>query len=63
LVDGRDLLYVSPGNEEAAAQAVLRIANDPNLAARLRANALVQSKRFSWETIAAQHIDFYEAAG
>jgi glycosyltransferase involved in cell wall biosynthesis len=60
LVDGRDLLYVSPGDDEAAAQAVLRIVNDLHLAARLSANALEQSRQFSWTTIAAQHLKLYD---
>jgi glycosyltransferase involved in cell wall biosynthesis len=59
LVDGRDLLYAPPGDPDAAAAAVLRIAQDPALADRLRANARAVANLFSWERIAEAHERLY----
>ena len=59
LVDGRDLLYVPPGDPAAAAEATLRIARDPALAARLAAGARAASRQFRWEEIAAKHVALY----
>jgi glycosyltransferase involved in cell wall biosynthesis len=61
LVDGRDLLYVAPGDAVAAAQAVRRIADDADLAARLRTHAYIQSQLFSWTRIGEQHNRFYHS--
>jgi glycosyltransferase involved in cell wall biosynthesis len=59
LVDGRELLYAPPGDPDAAAAAVLRIAHDPALADRLRANARAAAVAFSWERIAEAHERLY----
>lgn len=59
LVDGRDLLLVPPENEQALAAAVERIATDPVLASRLRANARARSTQFGWESIAQAHVALY----
>ncbi len=59
LVDGRDLLYTPPGDPAAAAEATLRIAREPTLAARLAAGARAASRQFRWEEIAAQHVALY----
>lgn len=61
LVHGRDLLYVPPEDPEAAAQAVLQIADRPDLAARLRENACRRSQLFTWETIARGHQRLYRS--
>ncbi|HXF61157.1 MAG TPA: glycosyltransferase family 4 protein, partial [Caldilineaceae bacterium] len=61
LVEGRDLLYVPPGDPAAAAAAVLRIASDPVLAETLRRHARIASAAFSWETIAEAHERLYLA--
>jgi glycosyltransferase involved in cell wall biosynthesis len=61
LVDGRDLLYVPPEASQAAAQAVIRLADDARLAATLRANALERNQLFTWPRIAAQHCELYRA--
>ncbi len=60
LVAGRDLLTVPPGDAQAAADAVLRLADDPALAASLRAGALAASAAFRWENIAAAHERLYD---
>lgn len=60
LVDGRDLLYIPPGDDEAAAAAILRLVEQPGLLATLRTNAWAQSQLFTWESIAAQHLKLYQ---
>jgi glycosyltransferase involved in cell wall biosynthesis len=59
LVDGRDLLAVPPEDAAAGASAILRIADDPALAGRLRSNARYASEQFAWSAIAAQHQHLY----
>jgi len=61
LQDGRDLLTVPPDDPEANARAVLRLVEDPALAARLRANARERSLLYRWENIAARHLSLYKA--
>lgn len=63
LVAGRDLLYVPPNDDWAAAQAVMRIADDKMLTASLRQQARERSAQFRWEAIARQHLQCYERAG
>ena len=61
LVDGRDLFYVPPEAPELAANAVLRLANEPDLRQALQASARRQSQLFTWSTIANQHLRAYAA--
>ncbi|MFN8439638.1 MAG: glycosyltransferase family 4 protein [Caldilineaceae bacterium] len=56
LEEGRDLLYIAAGDDTAAAAAVLRIAQDRQLAMNLRYNAWERSKLFGWEAIAKEHL-------
>jgi glycosyltransferase involved in cell wall biosynthesis len=62
LVEGRDLLYVPPGDVTAAAAAVRQVVTDADLRAALSRNALAASGKFSWEGIAAAHEQSYWAA-
>jgi glycosyltransferase involved in cell wall biosynthesis len=59
LVEGRDLLYIAPGDDQAAAEALLRIMNDRPLAHSLRAQARQSSQQFSWAAIAQRHLQQY----
>ena len=59
LVDGRDLLYVTPDNIVAAADAVIRIAKNPTLQQTLGERARRQSEQFTWQAIAQAHIAYY----
>jgi glycosyltransferase involved in cell wall biosynthesis len=59
LVAGRDLVYVSPGNIEEAADEVMTLVRDPQRLATLGKNALAASAAFSWEGIAAAHERLY----
>jgi glycosyltransferase involved in cell wall biosynthesis len=61
LVDGRDLLYVPPGDVAATTQAVLRLADDPALAAAVRAGAVAASQQFTWQQIAQEHLQCYRS--
>lgn len=59
LEDGRDLLYIPPGDDRAAADAVLQIAQNRQLAMALRQNAWERSQLFSWKAIAQAHLNLY----
>ena len=52
-VAGDAALYVDPAKPEEIAAAILRIANDPNLAACLAAAGRARAARFRWEDAAA----------
>ena len=56
-----DLILVPPRDPSAAAEAVRRIAEDPRLAEKLRVNAGKAARQFSWEVIAARHLEMYNA--
>lgn len=56
-----DLLLVPPRDPAATAAAVRRVAADPRLAEKLRANARKAARQFSWEVIAARHLEVYNA--
>ena len=61
LADGRELLYVPPENVDAAEAAVLRLVQNPALAASLRTHARAASAAFTWEGIAEAHERLYWA--
>jgi glycosyltransferase involved in cell wall biosynthesis len=61
LQEGRDLLYVMPEDEKALAAAALRVARNPQLAARLRTNARQRSRLFAWDAIARTHLACYHS--
>jgi glycosyltransferase involved in cell wall biosynthesis len=58
---GSDLLLVPPRDPAATAAAVGRIASYPRLAESLRANARKAARQFSWDVIAARHLEMYNA--
>lgn len=59
LTDGESAL-LTPCDEEAAAQAVLRLLADEGLRASLGKAALTQSRRFSAEYMARQYVTLYQ---
>ena len=63
LVTERDLIYVAPGNAQALARMTARLMDNPWLLDRLRTNARDRAQLFSWESIAAAHLDAYRAFG
>ncbi len=62
LVDGRDLLYVPPGDAVASAVALLELVRQPALMIKLRENARAASAAFTWEGIAEAHERLYLAS-
>ena len=54
-----DLILVPPRDPAAAAEGVRRIAEAPRLAEKLRVNARKAARQFSWEVIAARHLEMY----
>jgi glycosyltransferase involved in cell wall biosynthesis len=52
-------LLSRPGDATALAQSILRILNDPELAARLAQNAFEESKRYRWTAVRAQWMSVY----
>ena len=56
-----DLLLVPPRDPAATAEAVRRIATNPRLAENLRTNARKAARQFSWDVIAARHLEMYSA--
>ncbi len=61
LEDGRDAILVDPSDAEALAAAIMRAAEDEELAAKLVAAGLKTiAREFTWEAIAKKHIAFYE---
>jgi glycosyltransferase involved in cell wall biosynthesis len=59
LVDGQDVLFVSPRDDRAAAEAVMWLANNREAAAALRRNARLCGRQFAWNRIARRHWEFY----
>lgn len=60
LVDRTHVLLTPPGDPDALADAIARLANDPALRERLSAGGAALAAQFSWETIACQHEELYE---
>lgn len=59
LTSGHEGILVPPRNEEAVADAVCRVLQDRELAARMGHWGLRTAAQYSWESIAGQVIDFY----
>ncbi|MGB3683515.1 MAG: glycosyltransferase family 4 protein [Rubrobacteraceae bacterium] len=61
--DGENGLLVPPDDPEALAEALLRVAEDRDLAERLGEAGRERAKRlFSWESIAERHLEIYAPA-
>jgi glycosyltransferase involved in cell wall biosynthesis len=59
LANGENVLLVPPGDEQALAGAIERLANDTALRARLAEGGRRLAAQFSWEEIAARHEELY----
>jgi glycosyltransferase involved in cell wall biosynthesis len=59
LLDGVNTLLVPPEQPEALAQALERLMNDQLLRQRVAEGGRALAGQFSWESIAAQHEQFY----
>jgi glycosyltransferase involved in cell wall biosynthesis len=60
LVDGENVLLVPPDEPRALAEAIAHLAAEPDLYVRLRHGARELASFFTWEKIAAQHLELYE---
>jgi glycosyltransferase involved in cell wall biosynthesis len=58
--DGENALLVPPQDPPALAEAINRLANDGALRARIALGAKRLSELFTWDKIAAQHLNLYE---
>ncbi|MGZ3473298.1 MAG: glycosyltransferase, partial [Polyangiales bacterium] len=52
-------LLVDPESDEAIAEALKKVANDPALAAKMRADGLERVKRFRWKNTAEDTLAIY----
>ncbi|MEJ2733599.1 MAG: glycosyltransferase family 4 protein [Anaerolineae bacterium] len=59
LVEGENIWLVPPGDAAALAAAIERLGGDAPLRRRLGAGAAALSRRFRWETIAAETLKLY----
>jgi len=62
LVHGENIWLVPPGDPRALADAIKRLARDPELRKRLGSGALELSQRFDWKVIAVRTLDLYHRA-
>jgi glycosyltransferase involved in cell wall biosynthesis len=60
IIDGYNGLLVPQRDSEAIAQAILRLARDPELARQMGQNAREQARRMSWEATADRLIEVYK---
>jgi glycosyltransferase involved in cell wall biosynthesis len=61
LRDGENVLLVPPDDAVALAQAIARLADDPELRQRLGQGAKEMSKAFGWDSIAKKTLEVYHA--
>ena len=62
LVDNeRTGLLSAVGDEKALAANVIRLLREPELAARLAANAYQESRQYTWEVVRGRWVDVYQA--
>jgi glycosyltransferase involved in cell wall biosynthesis len=58
--DGFNALLYPPGDDDAMAEAIIRLIQDRELAKKISANAVETAKRFTWETAAERTLRVYE---
>jgi len=59
-VVGKAGLLVDPDSPEQMGQAILRLAEEPDLARQLSQLGLAQAKKFSWEKAARETLTLFE---
>jgi glycosyltransferase involved in cell wall biosynthesis len=55
-------LLVEPGSATALAEAMDRVADDPELRSKLARMGLARAREFTWERTAARTLEVYEEA-
>jgi glycosyltransferase involved in cell wall biosynthesis len=63
LVEGRNACLVPPEQPQALAEAITRLAAEPELCRTLGTGAQALSELFRWETIAADTLELYRSVG
>lgn len=61
-VVGDAALLIDPYDEQALTRALLQITNDQALRARLRAQGIIQARKFTWRAAAEQTLQLYQAS-
>jgi glycosyltransferase involved in cell wall biosynthesis len=56
---GDNVWLAPPGDVDALAEAIARLADDTDLRARLSAGAVALGRKFDWPTISQQTLDLY----
>ena len=57
--DGEAISLIPPDDADALASALIRLADDPDLRARLAEGARAAAARIAWPTLAAETLDVY----
>jgi phosphatidylinositol alpha-mannosyltransferase len=60
LQDGKDGVLVPPKQDEALAQALETLVNEPETRARMGSHGQERSKAYRWEIVASRVLDYYE---
>ncbi len=61
MTDGREGLFVEPGDPQGLAAALIRLLRDPELRSRMGAQGKETARRFDWEKVAGQLLSLYQA--
>jgi glycosyltransferase involved in cell wall biosynthesis len=59
--DGEAISLIPPDDADALASALIRLADDPDLRARLAEGARAAAARIAWPTLAAETLEIYES--
>ncbi len=63
LRDGKNVCLVPPDQPDALAEAIRRLAADSALRQQLAQGALELALAFTWDKIAARHLELYSSLG
>ena len=59
LADGNEGMLVPPKNDEALANALLKLLNSKSLRTTMGHNGLIKAEKYSWQNITAQVLNYY----